>query len=133
MHCMETSRKVNKVSHGKIKEVKKLKEEGFACISRSRIGGPGPCPLLRSRKNSVQLDFQSFNLTQFLNLCFEKTFKFAWIFIWILVHIIQQTNHLRVGVRSAFFMARKFERLYVVFYDLFEELSTKFQWKLKYI
>ena len=34
---MEDSRKVNKVSHGKIKEVKKLKEDGFASI-KAKVG-----------------------------------------------------------------------------------------------
>ena len=39
---MENSRKVNKVSHGKLKEVKKLKKEGFASI-KAKIGvGNGP-------------------------------------------------------------------------------------------
>ena len=43
---METSRKVNKVSHGKIKEVKKLKEEGFACIKvKNWWFRPLPTPL----------------------------------------------------------------------------------------
>ena len=45
MHCIENSRKVNKVSHGKIKEVKKLKEEGFAGI-KVKNWGSRPLPLL---------------------------------------------------------------------------------------
>ena len=42
---MECSRKVNKVSHGKIKEVKKLKKQGFASIkAKIGVGNGSPRP-----------------------------------------------------------------------------------------